>query len=474
MCDNKRWRRVGGAIGRWCLPACAGACAGAWSLQASGLTIGAWGDSITFGVGAEASGGYKGPLNGFIDALPSVDAWWAGSSDIWQTVDGEHLGMLASGGSAADRRNTNTAGGSAYLDSLSPFTSSPGTNPGTGGTIYPMRSLIYNAHRADRNANNTTETARWIEGYAANGLLPDAFLLHIGTNTISSGNQTNPVTGADIRNPQLASAAINTTNDPFANDAATQTSRVLQYIGNELDKMSATYPASSASLIYVARIIPMDNGDAAATDVQKLRNVIRYNYGDAITPVYGVNYGLNNVVDHLTITGATTTLLDNAGGTVERGGINDIVSGLSDSARSRVRVVDMFAIPVQDLIDTVNDYALGVSNTLALALAQFSNGQSSLIDNDADGYVDWVGGLDEGTVRADTLALASVTANLNLLLDEGAGGKNTHPTALGYEVMAVRWFQALSADRFGVVIPEPSVAVGLAGLVLVLRRRRGA
>jgi lysophospholipase L1-like esterase len=445
-----------------------GLCAAA---PAGAVTLGAWGDSITFGVGSEATGGYKGPLNQFLDDMPAFDADWAGNLDIWQTIDGEDLGMLAVGGSFADRRNTNanlgSPGSTQYLDSLSLFTGSSGTNPGNGNTIYPMRSLIYAAHRPDRNANNIPDTARWIEGYAGNGLLPDAFLLHIGTNSINTGNQTNPTTGADLRNPSLASAAINTTNDPFANDAATQLSRVLQYIGNELDVLFGTYDTSRSN-IYVARILPMDSSASGATDVDRLRNVIRYNYGDRAIDSYQVNYSAGSVVDHLTVTGATSSALDRAGNTLARGGIDDVVAGLSTAVRQRVRIVDFFAIPVQDLIDTVTDYALGISTDLASALTAYSNGQSSRLDNDADGYVDWIGDINEGTVLADTLALSSVTANVDLL------GDGLHPTALGYEVMAVRWFEAMAADGFGVVIPEPAGAFAMLGTVLLMRRGRVA
>lgn len=100
-------------------------------------------------------------------------------------------------------------------------------------------------------------------------------------------------------------------------------------------------------------------------------------------------------------------------------GIQSVIDGLADQGfANRIHRVDMQSIRVQELAD-----------------AGLSSAKQAQVNNDADAYVDWFNGITEtnpGTNANGT--------NAAVMID----GDWLHPTALGYEVMGLTWFNALS------------------------------
>ena len=134
----------------------------------------------------------------------------------------------------------------------------------------------------------------------------------------------------------------------------------------------------------------------------------------------------------------------NYGDTNGKGGIPGVLSKLATSISRRITLADMFRM---DLHGTRLDYLIG----------------DYRVDPDGDGIVDWAKNFNESSFYS---AFGNTGWNEYLYVD------GTHPTALGYQIMAEAWYQGMRAA--GIVSnPTPSaVAAGLALIALAAGRRR--
>jgi lysophospholipase L1-like esterase len=95
-----------------------------------------------------------------------------------------------------------------------------------------------------------------------------------------------------------------------------------------------------------------------------------------------------------------------------------VVNSLSNAAfRDRITLVDHFATRISDVA------------------FNFTSAQLNALQSDGDAFVDWFNGVDESNPAA-----TAVNTNTNLM---AAFGDYLHPTALGYQVMATTWYNAM-------------------------------
>lgn len=375
------------------------------SARADTLVINTHGDSLTFGVeeGPRPPGDSNGGFRYHLDLMltGSVPSGFTDHQFIGGLTDANFEGGP----------NPSTGADSHYgVRGIEAFGIGRGLfeNPGDGDTIAFATNEPGHNSMAFRVENRGATFGYYPFGNPEQ--TPDRVLVHLGTNTL-------------LQVSNIYADADDSPEDQ-AFDIATEASWQLgQYLGVLDDAFDSNAQADDTKLI-ITRVLPLTRdfwgdwengvqGERApdGTSVGELQATFLYNYGD------GVTSGL---------------------------GMDEVFSDLPAEVSERIEFVDMFRININDL-DLAYLAALeGVSEAVLL----------TMINTDADPYVDWAEGIDE----SDYSSLTGYTGdNLNLI------GDGIHPTDLGHAIMANVFYNGL---------PEPSTGLVLLAAIGLLRPRR--
>lgn len=278
------------------------------------------------------------------------------------------------------------------------------------------QSLAYDLHNntidvtTDENGDPTFVANRGVftndTGSGRAAAVADVILLQIGTNAIWSDDPDD-----DLNNPS-----------PLTEDA-------LDQFGTLLTELRAQWDAgniASDAKILVAQIMPKGSrgsGNLAVND-DTVRN----------SAVYNAN-------------------------------LQAVIDALPDSDADDIAFKNLF---VNQLVDMFQIEATqGLADSLGVPITD--------INIDGDQWVDWIEvfdgstniDFDESSPIFSNVGGDPVEENPNILT---GGNDLTHPTDLGYNILAHQWYNALLAEG---IVPEPGsmALLGLGGLALLRRRR---